>query len=111
MMRLWRWLRPDSLGVQVALVLFAAIALFQVVVASTFLFTDPDSRLGVVELSEIVASAVLPSVVSVTSAEVSLAAMPTIAIRQRPCSGVLYALTCALKASLTARSYVRAWMA
>lgn len=58
MMRLWRWLRPDSLGVQVALVLFAAIALFQVVVASTFLFTDPDSRLGVVEPSEIVASAV-----------------------------------------------------
>ena len=58
MKRFWRWLRPDSLGAQIALVLFAAIALFQLVVTSTYLFTEPELRLAIVEPSEIVASAV-----------------------------------------------------
>ena len=58
MTRFWRWLRPDSLGAQIALVLFAAIALFQTVVTSTYLFTEPETRLAIVEPSEIIASAV-----------------------------------------------------
>ena len=54
----WRWLRLDSLGAQIALVLFAGIALFQIVVASTYLFTDPDAKLDIVEPSEVVATVV-----------------------------------------------------
>ena len=54
----WRWLRPDSLGAQIALVLFAAIALFQLVVTSTYLFTEPEWRLAIIEPSEMIASAV-----------------------------------------------------
>ncbi len=54
----WRWLRPDSLGAQIALVLFVAIALFQVVVTSTYLFTEPDVRPEIVEPSEMIATAV-----------------------------------------------------
>ncbi|HMN72238.1 MAG TPA: ATP-binding protein [Rhodoblastus sp.] len=58
MSRFWRWLRPDSLGAQIALVLFVAIALFQIVVTSTYLITAPGARPDIVEPSEIVASAV-----------------------------------------------------
>ena len=57
MKRLLRWLRPDTLGAQIALVLFAAIALFQVVVATTYVFSDPDWTIAVVEPSEIIATA------------------------------------------------------
>lgn len=58
MTRLWRWLRLDSLGAQIALVLFAGIALFQIVVTTTYVFSDPEAKLGIVEPSEIVAAAV-----------------------------------------------------
>ena len=57
MTRLLRWLRPDTLGAQIAMVLFAAIALFQAVVATTYLFSDPDWTVAVVEPSEIIATA------------------------------------------------------
>ena len=52
MTNFWRWLRPDSLGAQIALVLFGAIALFQLVVTSTYLFTEPEWRLAIIEPSE-----------------------------------------------------------
>ncbi|MFT4096177.1 MAG: ATP-binding protein [Rhodoblastus sp.] len=58
MNRLGRWLRPDSLAAQIALVLFVAIALFQIVVTSAYFITAPPPRPDVVEPAEIVASAV-----------------------------------------------------
>lgn len=59
MTNFWRWLRPDSLGAQIALVLFGAIALFQLVVTSTYLFTEPEWRLAIIEPSEMIAGAVI----------------------------------------------------
>lgn len=52
-------LRPDSLSAQIALVLFLSIALFQTVVTSTYLFTEPEWRQTLVEPGEAIASAVL----------------------------------------------------
>lgn len=57
MKRIWRWLRPDSLGAQIAMVLFAAIVLYQAVVATIYIFSDPASRTPIIEPAEAIAGA------------------------------------------------------
>ena len=61
--RLW----PDTLAAQIAILMFAAIAFFQLTVTSTYLFSDPVWRMPVVEPAELIAN----SLVAIDTAEPS----------------------------------------
>lgn len=50
---------PDKLAGQIAVLMFAAIAIFQTVVTTTYLFSDPAWRVPIVQPSEVIANAVL----------------------------------------------------
>lgn len=59
MRKLLRAIWPDKLAGQIAILMFAAIAFFQTVVTTTYLFSDPAWRLQIVQPSEVIANAVL----------------------------------------------------
>ncbi|MDE2364799.1 MAG: HAMP domain-containing protein [Hyphomicrobiales bacterium] len=57
MRRVIRFIWPDRLAVQIAILMFAAIAAFQIIAALTFLFGDPSWRLPIVDPAEAIANA------------------------------------------------------